>query len=168
MSKQTGIQKTDDVLIQNVDWLLSLVDPEDKDVIRALNAVKKHYLKSMALAMATADEYLMQRDAALDEVELAGVALDSLTRQVDDLIFSMEDLRDRARDPERQVAEMMYTEMDFDNKADAQIAAEILTGRIDVYLSHYIKGDLREALEIAIEEVKETRLEMEEEGGVAE
>ena len=167
MSKQTGIQKTDDVVIQNVDWLLSLVDPEDKDVVKALTAIKKHYLKSVALAIASADEYRKQRDSALDELEVAGVGMTNLERMVDDLIVSIEDLRARALHPERQVAERIKYQMDLTSE-QAETLINILTGSLDVYLSHYTEGDLREYIEIALGEVDEARYELEEDGGMAE
>lgn len=167
MSKQTGIQKTDDVVLRNVDWLLSLVDPEDKDVVRALTAIKKHYLKSVALAMATADEYRKQRDMALDELDVAGVGMSNLERMVDDLVLSIEDLRARASNPERQVAERIRYQMDLTSE-QAETLLKILTGDLDVYLSHYTEGDLKEYIEIALGEVDEARYEMEEEGGAAE
>lgn len=147
----------DDVLLEQIDA-----------AIQESSTVSHKHEIEVAHLVHLMEELRGQRDSALDDVEVYGVAVNNLERQVDDLIFSMEDLRDRARDPEVQVAAMMYLEMDFDNEADARIAMEILTGRSGVYLSHYIKGDLREMLEVAIEEVKETQLEMEADGGVAE
>ena len=145
------------------DGLLEQIDA----AIQESSTVSHKHEVEVAQLVNLVDELRGQRDMALDELEVAGVGMTNLERMVDDLVLSMEDLRAMARDPERQVAERMKYQMDLTSE-QALTLIRILTGDLDVYLSHYTEGDLREYIEIALGEVEEARMELEEEGGAAE
>lgn len=145
------------------DELLEQIDA----AIQESSIVSHNHEVEVARMVNLVDELRGQRDKALDEVTVLGVQSEQLARVVDDLALSIEDLRERARDPERIVANRVRWQMDL-SQEQAETLLKILMGDLDVYLSHYTEGDLREYIEIALKEVEEARVELEAEGGSAE
>lgn len=144
----------------------ALMEQIDAAIQESSTVSHKHEVE-VAHLVNMVDEIRGQRDAALDELEKEYAFRDDLERGFDDLLTSIEDLRKHAEHPEVLVARHVQYELDLDYE-DAVIAVELLTGRTDVYLSTYTRDDVREQLMNAIEEVKESRQELEEEGGAAE
>ncbi|MEQ9027531.1 MAG: hypothetical protein RLP44_02350 [Aggregatilineales bacterium] len=145
------------------DGLLEQIDA----AIQESSTVSHKYEVEVARMVNLVDEVRGQRDMALDELEVAGVGMTNLERMVDDLAISLEDLRDKARDPEQVIASRIRWQTDLTPER-ARILLDVLTGDVDVYLSHYTLDDLMAQIDVVIEEVEEARIEMEADGGVAE
>lgn len=145
----------DDVLLEQIDAAI-----EESSIVSHKHEVEVAGLVNLA------DELRGQRDAAIDELKQEYAFRQDLERDLDNLITSIEDLRQHAEHPEKLVARRIMWQMDL-SEEEAETLVNILMGNLDVYLSHYTEGDLREYIEIALQEVKKAQLEMEEEGGAA-
>lgn len=145
------------------DELLAQIDA----AIEESSTVSQTHEIEVARLVTLVDEVRQQRDEKIGLLKQEYAFREDMERDLDNLLTSIDDLRKQAEHPEKILARRVLYQMDF-TQEDAETALDIMTGNLDVYLSTYTMGDLREALEIAIQEIKETRLQMEEEGGVAE
>ena len=84
----------------------------------------------------------------------------------DELMRALDSERKNIRALEKSLARRIEIEMDMPLR-DSQTVLDILTGDLDVYLSIYTKEDVMAVLREALDEIEQSRADMDADGGVA-